>query len=73
MGYSSDEGLYFGLFQNESDQVMARRIGLKDITLVLLVIFAIGVLMSEAYDKGANDGYWEAVEEENIYVCEVFT
>ncbi len=46
---------------------------MRDILLVLLSLFAIGVLMREAYDSGVNDGYWEAVEEENAYACEIFT
>ena len=51
---------------------MARKFGLKDAVLVILSLFVILILMREAYERGAEDGYWEAIDEENIYACEIF-
>jgi len=72
MGHQSYEGLHIRLFQDESDTHVARRLGLKDVTLIILALLVIGILMRESYDRGAEDGYWEAINEENAYLCEVF-
>jgi hypothetical protein len=49
---------------------VARRVGLRDITIVLLAVVVICLLLREAYQRGAEDGYWEAIETD--YACEVY-
>ena len=72
MGYPRDEGLHCRLFQDESDSYVARGFGLKDATLIILVLVVVSILVREAYSTGVEDGYWEAIEEENAYSCEIF-
>ena len=50
---------------------MARRVGIRDMALVVLCIVVVLFLMLESYERGAEDGYWEAIDEENIYSCEI--
>ncbi len=72
MGHSGNESLYFGLLQDASYPPVARRFGIKDAVLIILSLIVIGILMRESYERGAEDGYWEAIEEENPYACEIF-
>ena len=46
---------------------------IKDAALIILSLFVISLLMLEAYERGYNDGYDDAIAEENIYSCEVIT
>jgi hypothetical protein len=41
---------------------VARRHIFRDVALIVLSIVVIIMLMREAYDKGTEDGYWEAIE-----------
>ena len=50
---------------------MARGFGIKDAALIILCLIVIGILMRESYQRGADDGYWEAIDEENVYSCEI--
>ena len=73
MGNPSYEGLHLRLFQDESNAPVARRVGIRDMTLVILCIIVVLFLMAESYERGAEDGYWEAIDEENIYSCEIMS
>lgn len=46
---------------------------LKNYALLFLVV-AIGYLLwDDVYNRGYEVGYWDAIEEENVYACELFT
>ena len=50
---------------------MAQGFGIKDAVLIILSLIVVGILMRESYQRGTDDGYWEAIDEENIYSCEI--
>ena len=50
---------------------MNMKITIRDVTLILLALAVVCLLMRDAYDMGAEDGYWEALETD--MVCEIFT
>jgi hypothetical protein len=48
-----------------------KNIRLKNIALVILSLVVFAMILGDIYAKGYDAGYWEAIEEENIYNCEL--
>jgi len=45
----------------------------KDVLILILALILWAVTVRDAYQQGAEDGYWEHEAEENVYQCEVNT
>ena len=45
----------------------------KDALIIILGLILWAVTVRDAYQQGAEDGYWEHEAEENVYQCEVNT
>jgi len=46
---------------------------LKNFALLFLVVAILYLLWDDVYNRGYDTGYWDAIEEENVYACEIFT
>ncbi len=46
---------------------------LKNLILVFLTLAILYLLWGNVYGRGYDAGYWDAIEEENPYACEIFT
>ena len=46
---------------------------LKNYALLFLVVAILYLLWDDVYNRGYEVGYWDAIEEENVYACELFT
>ena len=45
---------------------------LKRITYPIMVFIIVYLLADHLYSRGYDDGYYDALDEENAYACELF-